>query len=239
MHIWPAIDLLHGAAVRLHQGRYDEVTVFDRDPTAVTARWSGKTPRLHVVDLEGARLGRPVQTSAIRTLLDTFQGEIEVGGGIRSRESAIELFDLGVARVVLGTAALRDPALVESLATQYPHRVVLALDARDGKVATDGWTETSTRDAVDVAREFAAFPIAAILYTDISRDGTRAGPNLDATRAMSALGTTPVLASGGVGSLADITTLAAIPNVIGAIVGRALYDGVFTIEQAREAAGDR
>ncbi len=238
MHIWPAIDLLQGAAVRLHQGRYDEVTVFDRDPAAVAARWSGKTPRLHVVDLEGARTGRPVQTDAIRTLVKTFAGEIEVGGGLRSRESAIELFDLGVSRVVLGTAALRDPAFVEALAAQYPHRVVLALDARDGKVATDGWTTTSTRDAVDIAREFSSFPIAAILYTDISRDGTRAGPNVEATRAMASVSSTPVLASGGVGSLADLTTLATIPNVIGAIVGRALYDGVFTIEQARGAAGD-
>ncbi|MFO0658978.1 MAG: 1-(5-phosphoribosyl)-5-[(5-phosphoribosylamino)methylideneamino]imidazole-4-carboxamide isomerase [Polyangiaceae bacterium] len=238
MHIWPAIDLLGGAAVRLHQGRYDEVTVFDRDPTAVATRWSGKTPRLHVVDLEGAREGRPIQTEAIRSLVESFKGEIEVGGGIRTLDSALELFDLGVSRVVLGTAAVRDPNLVSSLASRFPKRVVLALDARDGKVATDGWTEVSTRDAVDVAQEFSSFPLAAILYTDIARDGTRVGPNLEAISRISSATSTPVLASGGVGSLDDLRALSVISNVVGAIVGRALYDGVFSVEDARRAAGD-
>jgi phosphoribosylformimino-5-aminoimidazole carboxamide ribotide isomerase len=232
----PAIDLLDGKAVRLHQGRYDAVTVYDDDPPARARLWRGMVPWLHVVDLEGAREGRQVQRERVRAVVDAFGPGVEVGGGVRTRESFDAYLALGATRVVLGSAAVKDAALVRSLALEHPGVVVVAVDARDGFVAVDGWTQPTRVRAVDLVRSFADAPLGGVLYTDVARDGTRAGPNLEATAELAAETPVPVIASGGVGSLDDLRTLAA-RGIAACIVGRALYDGTFTLAQALEAAG--
>lgn len=239
MEILPAIDLLGGQAVRLHQGRYDQVTVYERDPITLATRWRGVAARLHVVDLEGARAGRAVQRDLVRGIIDAFGGGVEVGGGVRTLAAAESYLDLGAERVILGTAVIRDPAVTLAIAARYPGRVVAALDARDGLVATDGWEQTSSRSAADVARDLAGAGVAALLYTDIARDGTQAGPNVAATAALAREGGLPVIASGGVGSLDHLRDLACHPGIVGAIVGRALYERAFTLEQAIAAAAAR
>jgi phosphoribosylformimino-5-aminoimidazole carboxamide ribotide isomerase len=239
MHVLPAIDLLQGKAVRLHQGRYDAVTIYGDDPAALAAALAGKVPLLHVVDLAGARAGRAVERDLVRAVVAAFGaggGEVQVGGGIRSLAAVESYLALGAARVVLGTAAIKDPALVRDAAARWPGRVVVAVDAKDGKVAVDGWEQVSARTALDVARELAEVPIAAFLYTDVARDGTQVGPNLGATAELAAAAACPVLASGGVGSLDHLRALARIPNVAGAIVGRALYEKAFSLEEAIAAA---
>jgi phosphoribosylformimino-5-aminoimidazole carboxamide ribotide isomerase len=236
MELWPAIDLIRGQAVRLHQGDYDKVTVYHDDPAALAASWRGVARHLHVVDLEGARSGRRVEGELVRRIIEAFGPGVEVGGGVRDRAAIESYLGQGADRVVLGTAAIRDPELVRDAATAYPGRIVLALDAKDGLVATDGWREVSTRTAVDVVRELATLPIAAILYTDIARDGTRAGPNVDATARLAAEGGLPVLASGGIATLDDLRRLAEHPGIAGAIVGRALYEKAFTLEEAVRVA---
>jgi phosphoribosylformimino-5-aminoimidazole carboxamide ribotide isomerase len=235
MEILPAIDLLGGRAVRLHQGRYAEAKVYDDDPPGVARRWRGIVGRLHVVDLEGARAGHAVQRDMVRAIVAAFGDGVQVGGGVRSLEAVEGYLELGVERVVLGTAAAEQPELVREIAARHPGRVVVALDARDGILATDGWEVASTRTAAEVATELASAPIAAVLYTDIARDGTQVGPNVAATAALARIGP-PVLASGGVGSLEHLRALAAVPGVVGAIVGRALYEGAFTLEEAVRAA---
>jgi phosphoribosylformimino-5-aminoimidazole carboxamide ribotide isomerase len=231
----PAIDLLDGKAVRLRQGRYDAVTVYDADPAARARSWRGVVSLLHVVDLEGARAGRPVQQGAARAIVEAFGASVQVGGGIRTRESCEAYLALGAARIVLGSAAVHDPALVRSLANDYPDRVVVAVDARDGFVAVDGWTEGTAVRAVDLVRSLAHLPLAGVLYTDVARDGMRTGPNLDGITELATHATVPIIASGGVGSLDDLRALAA-RGTAACIVGRALYEGVFTLEQAVEAS---
>ena len=235
MIVIPAIDLLGGKAVRLHQGRYDAVTVYDDNPPARAAAWKGKVPWLHVVDLEGARDGRPVQREVVRTIAATFGPGVEVGGGVRTRESFAEYLALGAARVVLGSAAVKDEAMVRELAFAHPNVVIVAVDARDGFVAVDGWTQPTRVRAVDLVRRFADAPLAGVLYTDVARDGTRAGPNLEATAELAKETPVPVIASGGVGSLDDLRTLSA-RGIHSCIVGRALYDGTFTLDDAIAAA---
>ncbi|HTB73711.1 MAG TPA: 1-(5-phosphoribosyl)-5-[(5-phosphoribosylamino)methylideneamino]imidazole-4-carboxamide isomerase [Polyangiaceae bacterium] len=236
MIVIPAIDLLDGKAVRLHQGRYDAVTVYDEDPPARARAWRGMVPWLHVVDLEGAREGRPVQREQVRAVVEAFGPGVEIGGGVRTRESFDAYLALGATRVVLGSAAVKDSALVRSLAQEHPGVVVVAVDARDGFVAVDGWTQPTRVRAVDLVRSFADAPLGGVLYTDVARDGTRAGPNLEATAELAAETPVPVIASGGVGSLDDLRTLAA-RGISACVVGRALYDGTFTLAQALEAAG--
>jgi phosphoribosylformimino-5-aminoimidazole carboxamide ribotide isomerase len=236
MLIVPAIDLLGGKAVRLHQGNYDQVTVFDDSPPARARGWAGKVPRLHVVDLEGAKAGHAVQKDAVRAIVAAFGPGVQVGGGVRSREAFASYLELGVSRVVLGTAAVRDPELVRSLARAHPGTVIVAVDARDGKIATEGWTQNSEVSAIDVAREFSKEPIAGILYTDIARDGTRSGPNVEMTARLAREAGARVIASGGVGTVDHIRDLARHPEIEAAIVGRALYDGSFTLEDAIAAA---
>ena len=231
MIVIPAIDLLDGKAVRLHQGRYDAVTIYDADPPARARAWRGLVPWLHVVDLEGAREGRPVQRDVVRAIVDAFGPGVEVGGGVRTRESFEAYLALGVARVVLGSAAIKDAALVRALATAHPGVVVLAVDARDGLVAVDGWTQATRIAAVDVVRSFADVPLAGVLYTDVTRDGTRTGANIDGTVELAKHTSAPVIASGGVGTLDDLRALAA-RGVQAVIVGRALYEKVFTVEDA-------
>jgi len=236
MELIPAIDLLAGQAVRLRQGRYDDVTVYDDDPPRLAASWSGRVPRLHVVDLEGAAAGRPVQLDLVRRIADAFGPGVQVGGGVRSLEAVRTYLGLGVDRVVLGTVALRDPALLEDAALEYPSRIILAVDARAGLVATDGWREQSERRAVDLVRDFAGLPIPAVLYTDIERDGMEVGPNVTETARLAEEGGLPVIASGGVGTLDHLRALAGRPWIVGAIVGRAIHEKRFTLEEGVAAA---
>lgn len=234
MKILPAIDLLGGKAVRLHQGRYDMATVYSDDPPAVARKFREHTALLHVVDLEGAREGRPVQDDVIRNI----GGPIQVGGGVRTREAFEAYVALGAQRVVLGTAAVQNRALVRDLAQAHPGVVVLAVDAKDGFVATNGWTVVTETRAIDLVCALADVPIGAVLYTDIGRDGTGIGPNVVATADLAAASPFPVIASGGVGTKKHLEQLAQLENVESAIVGRALYDGSLTLYDAiRAAAG--
>jgi phosphoribosylformimino-5-aminoimidazole carboxamide ribotide isomerase len=231
----PAIDLLGGRAVRLRQGRYEDVTVYDPDPAGRARAWRGKVPLLHVVDLEGAKAGSPVQREAVGAIVEAFGGDVQVGGGVRTRESFAAYLAVGATRVVLGSAAVSDPALVRALAVEEPGRVVVAVDARDGYVAVDGWTQATRVRAVDLVRAMADVPLGGVLYTDVARDGTGVGPNVDATAELAALTSVPVIASGGVGSLDHLRALAR-RGVAACIVGRALYEGAFTLEEAIKAA---
>jgi len=240
MEVIPAIDLLEGKAVRLRQGRYDEVTTYSHQPHVLAAGWSGRVKRLHVVDLEGARAGRPVQGQLVRRIVASFGSGVQVGGGVRTMEAVDAYFALGVDRVVLGTAAVRDPDLVRQAGKAYPGRVIVAVDARAGLVATDGWLDQSERRAIDVVREFAGLGLAAVLYTDIERDGTEAGPNVSETALLAQEGGVPVIASGGVGKLEHLTALAqAEARIVGAILGRALHEKRFSLEEAIAAARAR
>lgn len=240
MEVIPAIDLLDGKAVRLRQGRYDEVTVYDDQPNIVAAEWSGRVRRVHVVDLDGAKQGKPVQRVLVRKVVASFGAGVQVGGGVRSIAAVDQYFELGVDRVVLGTAAIRDPDLIRAAAAAYPGRIIVAVDARNGNVATDGWTDQSEKRAIDVVREFAELGLAGVLYTDIDRDGTEVGPNVDATAMLAKDGGVPVIASGGVGKLEHLQALAkAGPKIVGAIVGRALHERRFSLEDAILAASGR
>ena len=230
----PAIDLLGGDVVRLHQGSYDAVTVYDRDPVACARRFRACTDALHVVDLEGARAGRPVQRELVRAIIEAFAGNVQVGGGVRDRGAFDDYLGLGASRVVLGSAAVANPELVASLAKDHPGVVVVALDARDGFVAVDGWTTASSVRAIDLARKLAPLPLAAVLYTDIARDGTHAGPNVAATATLQTEVPFPVIASGGIGSVEDLQAIARA-GLREVVVGRALYDGRFSLAEALEA----
>ncbi|HEY2368646.1 MAG TPA: 1-(5-phosphoribosyl)-5-[(5-phosphoribosylamino)methylideneamino]imidazole-4-carboxamide isomerase [Polyangiaceae bacterium] len=237
MLIVPAIDLLGGKVVRLHRGSYDEVTVFDTDPVARAKRFRAEgAERLHVVDLDGARAGRCVQEDVIRAIVLAFGAGVQVGGGVRTRGAADGYFACGAERVVLGTAALRDREMVRALCKDFPKRVIVAVDAKGGMVATDGWTSVSETRAVDLARAFSDVAVGAILYTDVARDGTRSGPDVARTAALARETGLSVIASGGIGSLDDLRELAKHPGVDAAIVGRAIYDEVFTLTEAIAAA---
>ncbi|MDP8998965.1 MAG: 1-(5-phosphoribosyl)-5-[(5-phosphoribosylamino)methylideneamino] imidazole-4-carboxamide isomerase [Myxococcota bacterium] len=235
MIVVPAIDVLGGNVVRLLEGRYDAVTIFDSDPPARARAWRGRVPWLHVVDLEGARAGEPVQRSIVRAIVDAFGPGVQVGGGIRTRASFESYRTLGASRFVLGSAAIRDAVLVRALANDYPGEVILAVDARDGLVTVDGWTQATRVRAIDLVRSFADAPLGGILYTDVARDGTRAGPNVEATAEIAASTVVPIIASGGVGSLDDLRRLST-RGIAACIVGRALYERAFTVEEAIEAA---
>ncbi len=237
MLVLPAIDLLGGKAVRLKQGRYEDPTIYSDDPPAVARGFRAFTDRLHVVDLEGAKAGKPIQSDMIRAIArENAGGMLQIGGGVRTREALEGYLGLGARRVVLGTAAVKDPELVRTLAAAHPGVVVIAVDAKDGFVATEGWTEVSRLSASDVVLALAGAPIAAVLYTDVARDGMGAGPNIAATATLAARSPFPVIASGGVATKAQLTALAAVPNVESAVVGRALYDGSLTVAEAIEAA---
>lgn len=235
MEVIPAIDLLDGKAVRLTKGRFEDVTVYSDAPAELAGSWRGLTPRLHVVDLEGSRQGRAAQGDLVRAIVDAFGPGVQVGGGVRTFEAVESYVELGVERVVLGSAALRDPELVRRAARAFPKRIILAVDARGGYVATEGWLEQSETRAVDLVRQFEGEALAAVLYTDIERDGTQVGPNVQETARLAAEGGVPVIASGGVGTLAHIEELAAEPGIVAAIVGRALHEGNFSVEQALAA----
>ena len=240
MEIIPAIDLLDGACVRLHQGNYDQVTRFSEDPVAQALSWQSQgASRLHLVDLDGAKRGEPVNDAAVRAITEALDIPVQLGGGVRSLERAEELIACGLDRVILGTVAIEQPALVQELAQRHPGRIVVGIDANDGRVATRGWIEQSDVLATDLAQQFSAAGIAAIITTDIATDGTLAGPNLDALRTMAQCSAVPVIASGGIGCMADLLALLPLEplGVSGVIVGRALYDGRVVLSEAIAAIG--
>ncbi len=229
--LYPAIDLKDGACVRLRRGEMDDATVYSDDPGAQAQAWQESgCAWLHVVDLNGAFAGRPVNAAAVRAILARVTIPVQLGGGIRDIAGIAAWLEAGITRVILGSAAAKNPALVREACRTFPGRIAVGIDARDGFVATEGWAETSTLQATDLALRFEDAGVAAIIFTDIGRDGMLGGLNLDQTLDLAARISTPVIASGGVGSLADITALrdraAGAPGRIdGVIVGRALYDG--------------
>ena len=234
MQIWPAIDLRGGKCVRLRQGDYQQETVFAEDPAAVARQFADHGAKhLHIVDLEGAREGLPVNLPAVQDILETVDIECELGGGIRDEQSICELLDFGLNRLVIGTSAITDPDWFRSVCRQFPGRLVLGIDARDGFAATDGWLTTSAMSALDVARSFDDEPLAAIIYTDIATDGMLRGPNVEAMAHMQAAVKLPVIASGGIASLDDLRALKASGAPFdGAISGRALYEGRIDLGEA-------
>jgi len=238
MELWPAIDLRGGKCVRLLQGDYGRETVFGDDPVAVVRRFvAGGARRLHIVDLDGAKQGAAVQADLVARMAAAAGIPCQLGGGIRSLEAARGYLAAGVERLVVGSVAIEQPALLADLARAFPGRMVLGLDARNGHVAVRGWLETSTLTAIDVARRHAGLPLAGIVYTDIAKDGMMAGPNLPALEEMVRAVPLPVIASGGVSNTADIRRVAAT-GAAGCIVGRALYEGAMTLGDAAAAAGE-
>jgi phosphoribosylformimino-5-aminoimidazole carboxamide ribotide isomerase len=232
MLIYPAIDILNGRCVRLVQGDYSRETVFSNDPAEVAKRWVDQgADRLHLVDLDGAKAGYPVNGQVIQRIIKSVNVPCQLGGGIRSGDHLGEVFAWGVRWAVLGTKSLQDPAWVRSAAEQYPGRIVLGLDARDGHVATEGWVSTSTVKATDLARRIHDAPLGAVVYTDIARDGMMSGPNYSALDEMRAATRLPVIASGGVSNLEQVRRLADA-GTFGCIIGRALYEGTISLSEA-------
>ena len=238
MIILPAIDLIGGRCVRLRQGDYNQETVFDEDPVAVARRFEAAGAKwLHVVDLDGAREGEPKNLATLRAIVGAVRMSVEMGGGIRTTAAAQGLLDLGLARVILGTRAAREPEWLAEVATKFPGRVALGLDARNGRVAVEGWREETARTASDLVASVAGLPLAAIIYTDIVRDGMMSGPNVEATAVLAKASPFPVIASGGVTTVDDIRRLTKV-GVAGAIIGRSLYEGKITLEAALAAASE-
>ncbi len=236
MEIWPAIDLRGGQCVRLRQGDYQQETVFGDDPAAMARKWVDEGGQfLHLVDLDGARDGRPANLASVEAILAEVDVPCELGGGVRDEETIEKLLELGLARVVVGTRALKEPDWFRSVCQQFPGQVALGIDARDGRVATDGWLETSEISAIELARQLAGEPLAAIIYTDIATDGMMAGPNVEAMAEMQASVAVPVIASGGVTTADDVARLAAA-GMAGCIIGRTLYEGKLTLAEALAAA---
>jgi len=240
MLLIPAIDLKDGKCVRLRQGRMEDDTVFSDDPVAVADRWvEVGARRLHVVDLNGAFAGRPVNAEAIRRIAEAHPDvPIQVGGGIRD-DDTIELYlTMGVRYVILGTNAVNVPHFVGDACSEFPGHIMVGLDARDGKVAIDGWSKLSNHDVIDIARRFEREGVEAIIYTDINRDGMMGGVNIDATVALARAIHIPVIASGGVSKLEDVRRLCEVANegIMGAVIGRALYEGDLDLAEAQRLA---
>ncbi len=241
MLLIPAIDLKGGQCVRLRQGRMDDETVFDADPLRVSDRWrEAGAQRLHIVDLDGAVAGRPVNINIVREVCARHPGiPVQIGGGIRDSETVAAYIEAGVQYVIIGTRAVQEPAFVQQLCRQFPGHVIVGLDARGSAVATDGWLKTSGHSLLELARQFENDGVEAIIYTDISRDGMLSGVNLDTTAALADAIRIPVIAAGGLKSLADIQALGDLPGtgVLGAISGRAIYEGTLDfVEGLRLAA---
>lgn len=240
MDVIPAIDLLDGQCVRLYQGDYARAEVFSNDPAAIARQWVAQgAARLHVVDLDGAKQGRLANAAAIAAITAAVSVPVQVGGGLRDRPSVQALLELGVERAIVGTIAVEQPSLAAELCQAFPGRIAISIDARQGLVATRGWLETSAVRATELAQQFARSGAAAIIYTDIQRDGTLTGPNLPALREVANSVNLPVIASGGVSSLTDLLSLLALEpaGVSGVIVGKALYSGHLNLEEAVRAVG--
>lgn len=234
MLVIPAIDLKDGRCVRLRQGDMREETVYSEDPPGMAARWERLGAELlHVVDLNGAIEGQPKNASLIEAIVKAVSIPVQVGGGIRSLDTVKLYFSLGVSRVVLGTAALQDRRLLDQACAEFPQRILVGIDARDGKVAVRGWTSQSMTLAKDLVRSLAGVPLRGVIYTDIARDGMLEGPNLGALREMIECSPVPVIASGGITRADDLRGIASLgPKVEGAIVGKALYDGKLDLAAA-------
>jgi len=238
MIILPAIDIRGGRCVRLRQGRFDEETVFDEDPVARARDFEAKGAEwLHVVDLDGAREGRPRNLDLVRAIRQAVRMKMEVGGGIRSTGAAEEVLEAGADRIVVGTRAVREPEWLREVAGRFPRRVAWGLDTQNARVAVAGWSETTEKTVVEIIGQAAKLPLAAIVYTDIERDGMMSGPNVAATEALVKASPWPVIASGGVTTVEDIRALKKA-GAAGAIIGRALYEGKLTLEAALAAAAD-
>ncbi len=232
MFIYPAIDLLNGRCVRLRQGDYSQETVFSDDPAAVARRWAELgADRIHVVDLDGAKAGKPVNGEVIRAIVQAAGVPVQLGGGLRTDNDLETVFGWGVRWAVLGTRALQSPEWTRRVATRFPDHIVLGVDAKDGFVATEGWLEVSRVKAVDLAKQVSDAPLAAVVYTDIAKDGMMAGPNFDALAEMKAAMPLPVIASGGVCTLDHVRRLIG-DGIPGCIIGRALYEGTIDLAAA-------
>jgi len=239
MLILPAIDLRGGRCVRLRQGDYSRETVFDEDPVAVARRFEDAgAVWLHMVDLDGAREGEPRNLDKVAAVVEAVGMNVELGGGIRTDEAVETVLGLGLARVIVGTRAVREPAWLAEVATRLPGRVALGLDARSGHIAVEGWQGETRRTAADVLVQAEKLPLAAIIYTDIAKDGMMLGPNVKATTQLAKVSPFPVIASGGVTTAEDVRRLKAPGTIHGVIIGRALYEGTIDLKEAIAIAGD-
>src|SRR4029078_1257897 len=242
MLIIPAIDLKDGRCVRLQQGRMDTATVFSDDPVAMAKHWSGLgARRLHIVDLNGAIAGRPKNEKIIRDVIRAVGDAtpIEIGGGIRDLDTIESYLDAGVGYVIIGTAAVKNPGLLHDACYAFPGHIIVGLDAKDGKVAVEGWSKMTGHDVVDLAKKFEDYGVEALVYTDIGREGMMTGVNLDATLKLARAIKIPIIASGGLNSVDDVQQICsqlASEGVVGAIAGRALYEGKLDFKQAQAAA---
>jgi phosphoribosylformimino-5-aminoimidazole carboxamide ribotide isomerase len=235
MLIIPAVDIKNGKCVRLFQGRLDSETVFSDDPAAMAKRWENEGAEvIHVIDLDGAVEKSPKNLNSIERIIESVEAYIQVGGGIRTEKTAKMYLDLGVKRVIIGTEAIKNPNFVKDACKAFPDQIVVGIDARDGLVAIEGWTETTRIKDVDLARRFEDCGVAAINFTDIHRDGMETGPNIEATRRIAEAVSIPVVASGGVSTIEDIKKLMPLEavGVVGVITGRALYSGSLSLKEA-------
>jgi phosphoribosylformimino-5-aminoimidazole carboxamide ribotide isomerase len=236
----PAIDLKDGKCVRLRQGRMEDDTVFSDDPASMAERWVAEgARRLHLVDLNGAFAGKPVNGGAIRKIAAAHPGlPIQVGGGIRSPDTIAAYLDMGVRYCIIGTRAVREPGFVDEMCRRFPGHIIVGIDARDGKVAVEGWAEVSDVDAIDLAHRFEDAGVSALVYTDIRRDGMMQGVNAEATATLASAVSIPVIASGGVTGLDDIRRLLAVASqgIVGAITGRAIYEGTLDFAEGQRLA---
>jgi phosphoribosylformimino-5-aminoimidazole carboxamide ribotide isomerase len=240
MLLIPAIDLKEGKCVRLRQGRMDDDTVFSDDPVAVAGKWvAAGAKRIHLVDLDGAFAGKPVNADIIKAIVAAFPDvPVQIGGGIRDEETIQAYLDAGVEYVIIGTKAVNEPHFVSNMALEYPRHIIVGLDAKDGKVAIDGWSKLSKHDVIDLAKHFEADGVEAIIYTDISRDGMMQGVNVEATARLARAIKIPVIASGGITNIDDIKALGAVAHegIMGAITGRAIYEGTLDFAEAEKLA---
>lgn len=240
MLLIPAIDLKDGKCVRLRQGRMEEDTVFSDDPVAIAGKWVGEgAKRLHLVDLDGAFAGVPRNGEVIHVIRETYpEVQIQVGGGIRDEDTIQGYLDAGVDYVIIGTKAVSAPHFVSDICAEFPNHIIVGLDAREGKVAIDGWSKLSHHDVIDLAQKFEEDGVEAIVYTDISRDGMMGGVNLEATARLARAIRIPVIASGGISCIEDVRALGELvaDGVIGAITGRAIYEGTLDFAEGRRLA---
>lgn len=242
MLLIPAIDIKDGKCVRLRQGRMNEDTVFSHDPVAVAERWvKAGARRLHIVDLDGAFAGRPVNADIVNAITERFPGiPVQIGGGIRDEDTVQTYLDAGVQFVIIGTKAVRTPHFVSDLCLQFPGHIIVGLDARNGKVAIDGWSKLSHHDVIDLAQNFEQHGVEAIIYTDISRDGMMQGVNVDATVKLARSVKIPIIASGGITTLDDVRSLCQVcgEGIVGAITGRAIYEGTLDFVEGQRLADE-